>query len=220
MTKRLEEGQRAAYKKPLTPNERCRNNFTTGQVARLLEVSMRTVTLWCQSGLLKYHTITSKTHKDKRIPKGDLLRFVLEHDLPGADLLVAPRVLVLGLPENHVLELRRLLELTNLEVAGEKDLFRAGLHLGMLPVGHLIVDADQIGRTATLGVIETLREPFAAVKIHVLVNQDDLDPGMWRQGVHILPATTTPLQLARSIVGKENTNGRGHAEGKKVTPHP
>jgi len=54
--------------------------FTTGEVARICNVTIRTVIKWFESGKLKGFKIPAS--KDRRIPRTELVRFMREHGIP------------------------------------------------------------------------------------------------------------------------------------------
>lgn len=58
--------------------------LTTGQVAQICHVAPRTVTKWFDSGRLKGYRIPGS--KDRRIPAGELIRFMKAHDIPTDEL--------------------------------------------------------------------------------------------------------------------------------------
>jgi excisionase family DNA binding protein len=54
--------------------------LTTGEVARICNVTIRTVIKWFESGKLKGYKIPGS--KDRRIPRVELIRFMRENGLP------------------------------------------------------------------------------------------------------------------------------------------
>ena len=58
--------------------------LTTGEVAQICHVAPRTVTKWFDSGRLKGYRIPGS--RDRRIPAGELVRFMKAHDIPTDDL--------------------------------------------------------------------------------------------------------------------------------------
>ena len=54
--------------------------FTTGQIAKLLNVSPRTVGKWFDSGRLRGYRIPGS--QDRRIPRDYLIKFMQEHGIP------------------------------------------------------------------------------------------------------------------------------------------
>ncbi len=58
--------------------------LTTGQVAQICHVAPRTVTKWFDSGQLKGYRIPGS--RDRRIPAGELIRFMKAHNMPTDEL--------------------------------------------------------------------------------------------------------------------------------------
>jgi len=58
--------------------------LTTGQVAQICKVAPRTVTKWFDSGQLKGYRIPGS--RDRRIPRGELVRFMKAHNIPTTSL--------------------------------------------------------------------------------------------------------------------------------------
>ena len=56
------------------------NTLTTGDVARICDVSIRTAQKWFDMGLLKGYILPAG--KDRRIPKAELKKFMKKHDIP------------------------------------------------------------------------------------------------------------------------------------------
>lgn len=54
--------------------------FTTGQVAKICHVAPRTVSKWFDSGRLRGYRIPGS--QDRRIPRENLVRFLVMHDIP------------------------------------------------------------------------------------------------------------------------------------------
>ena len=70
-----------------------KNVLTTGDVARICHVAPRTVSKWFDNGQLKGYRIPGS--KDRRIPLGELIRFMKVHNMPTAELAVGKiRVLI------------------------------------------------------------------------------------------------------------------------------
>lgn len=74
-------------KKPFDPA----GPFSTGQLARMLSVSFRTILKWCDSGMLKCYTMpmckTSLRGGHRRVTREVLLAFIAEHGLPMPEQL-------------------------------------------------------------------------------------------------------------------------------------
>lgn len=58
--------------------------LTTGEVAHICHVAPRTVTKWFDSGQLKGYRIPGS--RDRRIPAGELIRFMKAHSMPTDEL--------------------------------------------------------------------------------------------------------------------------------------
>lgn len=54
--------------------------FTTGQVAKICQVSHRTVAQWFDAGRLKGYRIPGS--RDRRIPEEQLIKFLGDHGMP------------------------------------------------------------------------------------------------------------------------------------------
>jgi response regulator RpfG family c-di-GMP phosphodiesterase len=69
-----------------------KNVLTTGDVARICNVAPRTVSKWFDTGQLRGYRIPGS--KDRRIPIGELVRFMKANDMP-TDTLPAGKIRVL-----------------------------------------------------------------------------------------------------------------------------
>jgi two-component system, OmpR family, response regulator RpaA len=58
--------------------------FTTGQAAKLCNVSLRTVNKWVDSGRLRGYRIPGSLYR--RIPRNNLIIFLKDHDMPLGEL--------------------------------------------------------------------------------------------------------------------------------------
>jgi CheY-like chemotaxis protein len=78
-----------------------KNVLTTGDVARICNVAPRTVSKWFDSGQLKGYRIPGS--KDRRIPLGELVRFMRANNIPTESLSVGKtRVLVVDGQEHSM----------------------------------------------------------------------------------------------------------------------
>ena len=59
--------------------------LTTGEVAEICNVASRTVGKWFDGGLLKGYRIPGS--RDRRIPVGELVRFMKAYEIPGYERL-------------------------------------------------------------------------------------------------------------------------------------
>ena len=71
--------------------------YTMGQVAKMLGVSPRTATKWCDAGILQHYRIPLS--KDRRVHRADLDAFILEHGLRVRAVSVL--VSLIGAPEGY-----------------------------------------------------------------------------------------------------------------------
>jgi excisionase family DNA binding protein len=104
---------------------RDRQILTTGQVAEICKVAPRTVTKWFDSGQLKGYRIPGS--RDRRIPLGELIRFMKEHNMPTDHLDVGgDRALIIWDGGDSCMALAsRLKDVCEVEVA--TDSFGAGV---------------------------------------------------------------------------------------------
>ncbi len=71
---------------------KARASYTTGDVARICQVTKRTVIKWVDSGKLQGYTIPGSKHR--RISEAALKSFLRNHQIPDYARVVRPRVLV------------------------------------------------------------------------------------------------------------------------------
>jgi two-component system response regulator RpaA len=57
-----------------------KQTFTTGEVAKMINVATRTVAKWFDQGKLRGYRIPGS--QDRRIPKEQLVRFLKDHGIP------------------------------------------------------------------------------------------------------------------------------------------
>ncbi|MCC7387402.1 MAG: response regulator [Phycisphaerales bacterium] len=128
--------------------------LTTGEVAKICNVAPRTVSKWFDSGSLKGYRIPGS--KDRRIPLGELRKFMKAHGIP-LDGLNSGRTRVLIVDDDtEVVDILRkvLTEQTNYEVATATSAFQAGLECEKFKPHVLLLDAhlgdDDTGKVAKL----------------------------------------------------------------------
>ncbi len=122
--------------------------LTTGEVAKICNVAPRTVSKWFDSGALKGYRIPGS--RDRRIPSGELMRFMRAHGIPLEGLNSGrTRVLIVD-GEREILDtLERILtEQTSYDIRTSNSAFTAGMecekfkpHVLLLDL-HLGSDAD------------------------------------------------------------------------------
>ena len=77
-------------------------SYTTGEVARICQVTKRTVIKWIDGGKLTGYTLPGSKHR--RVAAESLHRFMKDHQLPGFGRVVRPRVLIVD-DDQDLLEL-------------------------------------------------------------------------------------------------------------------
>jgi excisionase family DNA binding protein len=101
--------------------------LTTGEVAKICNVAPRTVSKWFDSGSLRGYRIPGS--KDRRIPVGELMKFMRAHGIPMDGLTSGrTRVLIVDDESEITTTLHRILtEQTNYEVRVACSAFQAGM---------------------------------------------------------------------------------------------
>ncbi len=130
--------------------------LTTGQVAQICKVAPRTVTKWFDSGRLKGYRIPGG--RDRRIPAGELLRFMKTHNIPTDGIekeLGRIRVLIIDSDWQMANTLAETLTAarSSLQTATASNSFDAGLvahkfapHVILINLMAKSIDADTICR--------------------------------------------------------------------------
>lgn len=152
--------------------------LTTGDVARLCGVTIRTVIKWFESGRLEGYRLPGS--RDRRFTRAAVERFVRGHGLPE-ELLArggdgAPRVLVADDdPAVRRLVERALADLGTLQVATASSGWEAGLRTASWRPDVLLLDyrlGDTTGEEVAVGV----RQIDAAYRPAVIVMSAYLQP--------------------------------------------
>ncbi len=119
--------------------------LTTGQVARICRVAPRTVSKWVDSGQLRGYRIPGS--RDRRIPRGQLIRFMQANGLPMGDLVaVGTRVLLVDLDRELLDLLAGVLSGTGrFQVRTATGAFEAGALAEEFHPQVLLVDLDVLG---------------------------------------------------------------------------
>jgi excisionase family DNA binding protein len=148
-----------------------KNVLTTGDVARICNVAPRTVSKWFDSGQLKGYRIPGS--KDRRIPLGELVRFMKANNIPTESLSVGKiRVLIVDGQAHAVAPLADWLSAKgSYEVQAVHTSFETGAafqrfspHVVLINLLATDVDAH--------GVCRSIRatEEFATAKVIALAN--------------------------------------------------
>jgi len=180
-----------------------KNVLTTGDVARICNVAPRTVSKWFDNGQLKGYRIPGS--KDRRIPLGELIRFMKAHNMPTTALAVGKmRVIILDSNENTAMALTDTLQIkTDYEVQTVRSDFEAGAALQKFAPHVLLISLLGECIDAT-GICKSIRanEDLQTIKIIALANQlnDSESAALMRKGFDgYVPYTASPIELIRKI---------------------
>ena len=143
--------------------------LTTGEVARVCNVTIRTVIKWFESGKLKGYKIPAS--KDRRIPRKELLRFMKEHGIP-TDSLESSRVKRVLIADDE----RKIVEILQEELAKDRYLevrsafsgWEAGLALADFRP-HLIILDYNLGDMSGRDVVRLIRGNETLADCRILV---------------------------------------------------
>jgi excisionase family DNA binding protein len=148
-----------------------KNVLTTGDVARICNVAPRTVSKWFDSGQLKGYRIPGS--KDRRIPLGELLRFMKANNIPTESLAVGKmRILLVDGQDGSLTALAESLAIqANYDVQIAHTAFQAGAvfqrfspHVVLINLLATDVDAHGLCRSIRAS------EEFGTAKIIALAN--------------------------------------------------
>jgi len=144
--------------------------YTTGEVAKICNVTIRTVIKWFESGVLKGFKIPNS--RDRRIPHTSLVAFMKENGLPlnKLELSNRRRILVADDEEGILFVLKKYLDDVGIfEVATASSGYEAGIKtISFKP--HLLILDHMLGDTTSREVSKSLREnpELGSMKIIVM----------------------------------------------------
>lgn len=127
--------------------------LTTGQVAEICNVAPRTVTKWFDSGQLKGYRIPGS--RDRRIPTGELIRFMKAHDIPTDAVEIGKiRILIIDSDWQAAEDIAKAIQSKgNFEIQTAQSSFDAGLiahklapHVILINLMAQDVDARQVSK--------------------------------------------------------------------------
>jgi len=148
--------------------------FTTGQIAKLVGVAMRTVTKWIDSGALEGYRLPMST--DRRVRRAELVRFLRMHDAlrPYAAELGVSIVLAVGLDDTTRTQLAELLANRSVELVAASTWFHAGELSAKLTPSSVVVDCSMgRGEVATMAAsIHSEGSAYQGTQLIVLLNED------------------------------------------------
>lgn len=151
--------------------------FTTGQISKICQVAPRTVSKWFDTGHLRGYRIPGSN--DRRVPRENLVEFMVAHGLPLGPLAVLQRlkVLLVGADESLRDRLQAELPATHYDLAAVSTAFEAGTQAAMELPACVIVDAA-IGRVEAEGMARGLRSgrgERTPLLIALLSDREDAD---------------------------------------------
>jgi len=149
--------------------------LTTGQVARICNVTIRTVIKWFESGKLDGYKIPDS--KDRRIPREKLRLFLREHNIPfdGQLFEVRPRLLVADDDPVILQNLEQFFSKNDeIDVHTAANGYEAGFLTSKVQPDVLLIDYN-LGDTTATEVLETLSKDNRLQNTRVLIMTGYLD---------------------------------------------
>lgn len=139
--------------------------FTTGQVARICNVAVRTAAKWIDAGKLKGYQLPGST--DRRVYRRDLIDFMQAHGL-RSDLIAppVPRVLLIGLDNTAADAMRVALEAAGIRVHRTGNGYDGIAVAADLEPDSVVIDLA-MGRIDSAMTARTLKS-FGRVKPYVI----------------------------------------------------
>jgi len=180
-----------------------KNVLTTGDVAKICNVAPRTVSKWFDNGQLKGYRIPGS--KDRRIPLGELVRFMKAHNMPITGLSVGrTRVIILDSNESTASALAEALRTrADYEVQVVCGNFEAGAALQKYSPHVLLISLLAEGVDAA-GICRNIREDedLQTIKIIALAGQltEVESAALLRKGFDsYISYGAEPIELIRKI---------------------
>ncbi len=162
--------------------------LTTGEVAKICNVTIRTVIKWFESGKLKGYKIPAS--KDRRIPRAELLKFMREHGMPTEALDDSRQKRVLIADDE-----KKIVEILEEELKGDRYIevrtahsgWEAGLALAEFKP-HLVVLDFNLGDMTGAEVVRLIRANDSLSDCKILVVSgfltDEQGEEMLREGAN------------------------------------
>ena len=154
-------------------------DLSTGEIARLLRVSVCTVIDWIETGLLPSYNVPGS--KYRRITRANFFSFLKRHSVPIE--LVCPRRPPIAVfdPNGHEYadHLQRELVLTRTKVVGYPDFFSLGTAIRELAPGMVVLDLRR-GNEKPLGdlsnhverIRQSLAQPYRALVVDIVETKE------------------------------------------------
>jgi excisionase family DNA binding protein len=172
-----------------------KNVLTTGQVAKMLHTSPRTVTKWVDSGRLQGYRLPLSP--DRRIPRESLLEFIRQHGMPIPPELGLPVLLVVG-DLDIAEQLQRRLAGWKIEAA---DSVWTAATIATKAGGQLrgAVVSGQIGRLEAKEIAQALANQ---VRLRIVLCTEDDDGSIWTSDAALMRMQypVGPDIIARAIL--------------------
>lgn len=179
--------------------------LTTGQVARICRVTIRTVIKWFESGRIKGYKIPES--KDRRIPRENLRVFLVENGIPHDPELFDARRKLLVADDDQIL-LESLTELFSdiegliLETASSG--YEAGFKTAQVRPDVLLLDYNLGDITAT-EVLETLEKHQMVERTRIIVMTgflgDEAIGGLEKDGFRVVRKPFDFIELRDEVLG-------------------
>jgi excisionase family DNA binding protein len=165
-----------------------KNVYTTGEVARICNVTIRTVIKWFESGELEGFKIPNS--RDRRIPRESLIAFMKKHKMPLAqlDLDNRKRILVADDEEGIITVLKKFLgDIGIFDLATATSGLEAGMKLTEF-TPHLLLLDHLLGDTTSREVVRNVKEnpSLGHLKIIIMsgyVSDEEVEE-MLKEGIH------------------------------------
>jgi excisionase family DNA binding protein len=160
--------------------------LTTGEVAKLSHVTIRTVIKWFEKGHLKGYKIPGS--RDRRFARDDVLRFMKEHSIPLTDRDAEPstkrRILIVDDEEAVLAILEEYLrQIGMFEWQTARNGYEAGLKTHSFKP-HLLLTDYNLGDITGVQVAESVRADPELTDIRIVVVSgvlSEVDAGNLRQ---------------------------------------
>ena len=146
-----------------------REVYTTGQVAKICRVTIRTVIKWYESGRIKGYKIPAS--KDRRIPHESLVEFLRENELPVDPSILDSRVRILIADDDPaILDVLRksFEELDAVDVHTATNGYEAGFETARLCPQVLLIDYN-LGDMTADRVLDAISRDERLAPIEVIV---------------------------------------------------
>ena len=146
-----------------------KNVYTTGEVARICDVTIRTVIKWFESGELKGFKIPNS--RDRRIPRENLIEFMEKHGIPlnNLDFNVKRRILIADDEEGILFVLTKFFEeigLFDIETASSG--LETGMKLSSFRPNLLILD-HLLGDTTSKEVMRNIKGEPSLNRMKIII---------------------------------------------------